>query len=185
MKAIPPRYRQSSLKERAVAALISVLMLTGTRCNAVDDSVIPSMPVGINLGDAGMWNSYGVSGFGQWRYFIRYQNTITPPDFPFTSTTYTGYGGILLISGMDAFTNEAGVPLAYDMSCPVERSQTVRVLVDPESLEAVCPDCHSHYDVTMRGGAPVSGPAAEGKRKYGLRRYQCLPSGTGGYIITN
>jgi len=39
--------------------------------------------------------------------------------------------------------------------------------------------------VTMGGGAPLSGPAASGDHKYGLRRYRCLPSGNGGYVITN
>lgn len=167
-------------------ALLCILVSAGIcSCNSVDDTAIPSMPVGINLGDPGMWNTYGVSGFGEFRYFIRFENTLEPAGFPFTSTTYTGYGGILLISGMDPFTNETGVPLSYDLSCPVERSRTIRVAIDPESLEAVCPVCHSHYDVTMRGGSPLSGPAATGHRKYGLRRYQCLPTTTGGYVITN
>lgn len=154
-------------------------------CTAVDDTVIPSMPVQIVFSDAGMWNTYGVSGFGDYRYFIRYGSERQPSGFPFTGTTYTGYGGVLLISGIDAFTNDAGVPLAYDLSCPIERSQTIRVAIDPESGEAVCPDCHSHYDVLMRGGAPLSGPAATGKRKYGLRRYQCIPQYSGGYVVTN
>ena len=100
------------------------------------------MRVAINLGDTGLWNTYGVSGFGEFRYFIRYDNSpLVPFGFPYTSATYTGYGGILLISGMDAFTTEVGVPLVYDLSCPVERSRTIRVAIDPESLEAVCPVC--------------------------------------------
>lgn len=61
----------------------------------------------------------------------------------------------------------------------------VRIYVEGELYEAVCPECGSHYDVTMGGGAPLSGPAASGDHKYGLRRYRCLPSGNGGYVITN
>ena len=87
--------------------------------------------------------------------------------------------------GMDPFSLQTMTPLAFDLSCPVEKSPAIRVAVDPESLEAVCPDCHSHYDVIMAGGAPLSGPAATGKRKYGLRRYSCLPTAFGGYLISN
>ncbi|MBD5226791.1 MAG: hypothetical protein HDS67_01865 [Bacteroidales bacterium] len=174
--------RFEAIRRLVATGLLTTVLLCG--CDSVDDSVIPSMPVAINLGDAGMWNTYGVAGFGQSRRFINYKSTLEPAGFPFTGRTYTGYGGVLLISGIDAFTNEPGA-LAYDLSCPIERSQTVRVAVDPESLEAVCPVCLSHYDVTMRGGAPLSGPAAAGKRKYGLRRYTCLKTTTGGYMITN
>lgn len=171
---------------RYVVAVATLSGVAAGGCNSVEDNVIPSMPVGINLSDVGMWNTYGVAGFGQWRNFIRLENLREPGDFPFTTTTYTGYGGVLLISGRDPFSGDTrDVPLAYDLSCPIERSQTVRVVIDPASLEAVCPVCHSHYDVTMRGGAPLSGPAATGKRKYGLRRYRCLAHSYGGYIITN
>ena len=31
----------------------------------------------------------------------------------------------------------------------------------------------------------IPGPAATGSTKYGLKRYRCNPSGTGGFIITN
>ncbi len=164
----------------AVAALLATVS-----CTTVDDTAIPALPVAINLSDAGMWNTYGVTGYGLCRYFIKVGDTmISPEGFSGTAITRTGYGGVLLVSGVDAFTNEPG-PLAYDLSCPIEKSPTVRVAVDPDTFEAVCPDCHSHYDVTQRGGAPVSGPAADGHRKYGLTRYQCVASGMGGYYITN
>ena len=75
--------------------------------------------------------------------------------------------------------------MAYDLSCPVERSRTIRVRIDPADFEAVCPVCDSHYDVTMAGGAPVAGPALTGSHKYGLKRYYCHPASTGGYIINS
>lgn len=156
-------------------------MIVGS-CRGVDDDRLPAMPVSINLTDAGMWNRYGVSGFGMCRYFV--PKLGEPAGFFYTAATYTGYGGILLIGGMDPFTAETNVPLAYDLSCPVECNPNVRVHVDADKFEAVCPECGSKYDVTMQGGAPVSGPAAEGKHKYGMRRYTCVPSGSGGYLIT-
>lgn len=138
------------------------------------------MPVNISLADVGLWNTYGVSGFGMHRYFIKQLKE--PRNFQYLDRTLTGYGGVLLIGGVDPFTNNTDVPLAYDLSCPVERKPDIRVRVDVGTYEAICPECGSKYDVTMAGGSPVSGPAAADR--YALRRYQCVPSGTG-YIITN
>lgn len=158
-------------------------LLTGlTGCHSVDDDRIPAMPVSINLSDPGLWNTYGVAGFGLCRYFV--PRLGQPAGFSYTVSTATGFGGVLLIMGMDPFSVETNVPLAYDLACPVECDPNVIVSVDPSIFEAICPKCGSHYDVTMQGGAPLSGPAADGKHKFGLTRYQCLPTSMGGYMIT-
>ena len=161
--------------------MILMFLFAGS-CHTVDDERIPAMPVSINLSDPGLWNTYGVPGFGLFRYFI--PQLWEPAGFSYSVGTATGFGGILLIGGMDPFSTETNIPLAYDLACPVECDPNVRVAVDVASFEAVCPKCGSHYDVTMQGGAPVSGQASEGKHKYGLTRYQCLPSTMGGYMIT-
>ena len=173
------------LKKGSLILSLMALLSAASSCNQVDDDRIPSLPVYINLSGAGMWNSYGVSGVGISRRFINWQGEVSPAGFPYTSSTYVGFGGILLIGGVDPFTGEPNVPLAYDLSCPVERSQTVRVDVDAGNLEAVCPVCGSRYDVLTAGGAPVGGPALTGKYKYGLRRYVCQREQTGGYIVHN
>lgn len=165
--------------------LLIALLSVATSCSQVDDDRIPSLPVYINLSGAGMWNTYGVAGVGISRSFINSHGVVSPSGFPFTATTYVGFGGVLLIGGVDPFTADPNVPLAYDLSCPVECSQTVRVYIDSNNLEAVCPECGSHYDVVTAGGAPVAGPALTGKYKYALRRYVCQPEQTGGYIIHN
>lgn len=175
-----------SMMSRLLTALImaaGMLMMTG--CESVDDDRIPNMPVNIVLSDAGTWNTYGVSGFGSSRRFILAQSQREPSGFPYSQTSATGFGGVLLISGMDPYTTTTDVPLAYDLACPVEMKASVRVEVEGELYNAVCPVCGSKYDVTMGGGAPLSGPAATGEHKYGLCRYTCYPSGSGGYIITN
>lgn len=154
-------------------------------CDTVDDDRIPNFAVNINLGDAALWNTYGVAGFGTNQRFVLAQGIRLPAAFPYSVQSATGFGGVLLINGMDPFTNSTDVPLAYDLACPVECKQDVRVEIEPELYTAVCPICGSKYDVTMQGGAPISGPAATGSHKYGLRRYQCLPTSTGGYYITN
>lgn len=160
-------------------------VLLGGGCDSVDDDRIPSLAVNINLAGAGQWNTYGVSGVGIYRYFILSQDTRLPAGYSYSASSATGFGGVLLIGGVDAFTQEQNVPLAYDLACPVECKATIRVAIDPETLEAVCPVCGSHYNVVMAGGSPVSGPALTGDRKYGLRRYRCLAANGGGYVITN
>ena len=159
------------------------LVSTLSSCTTIDDDRIPSMPVNINLSTPDLWATYGVAGYGQSRRFIL--SLREPRNFPFTDRTTTGYGGVLLISGVDPFTFDAGVPLAYDLSCPVECKPDIRVAMQPvgPSHEAVCPDCGSRYDVIERGGSPTDGPAKQ--RKLGLRRYDCRQSGYGGYLITN
>lgn len=152
-------------------------------CNTIDDDRIPSMPVNINLSTPDLWVTYGVQGYGSYRYFIAALRQ--PRNFPFTNNTTTGYGGVLLVSGVNPFTQDAGVPMAYDLSCPVECKPDVRVeMQNDDGFEiAVCPVCGSHYDVIERGGSPISGPAAS--RRLGLRRYECRESAYGGYLIVN
>lgn len=152
-------------------------------CHNIDDERIPNFAVNINLGTPALWNTYGVAGFGAHRNFILTSALRVPADFPYHQQSATGFGGLLLIGGMDPFTTDTNCPLVYDLACPVEMQADVRVRIDGDLYEAVCPECGSHYDVTMAGGAPLSGPAAT--HRYGLRRYQCLPTGNGGYLIVN
>ncbi len=145
------------------------------------------MPVSIKFGDWGVWNTFGVSGYGIYRYFILYshggESVREPAGFNYIQGSATGYGGVLLIGGMNPFTSDTNVPLAYDLSCPVECSPVIRVAVNPTNLEAECPKCHSTYNVTEMGGAATSGPAVA--EKYKLRFYQCVPIPDGGYLIIN
>lgn len=175
----------SFLKKGSLLLSLMAVLSVASSCKEVDDDRIPSLPVYINLSGAGMWNTYGVSGVGIYSNFINWQGEVSPSGFPYTATTHVGFGGVLLIGGVDPFTSDPNVPLAYDLSCPVERSQTVRVAIDADRLEAVCPVCGSRYDVLTAGGAPVGGPALTGQYKYGLRRYVCQPEQSGGYIIHN
>lgn len=166
-----------------LAALCVVAGVSVSSCDNEDDQRIPAMPVNINLADPGVWNIYGVSGFGVWREFIR--ELRQPASFGWTDKTLTGFGGVLLIGGMDAFSGDTNVPLAYDLSCPVECKRDIRVHVETERFEAVCAVCGSHYDVTTGAGRALSGPAADSRPRLGLRRYECIPGQFGGYYIIN
>lgn len=166
-------------------AIVAALICGISACHEVDDDRIPNFAVSINLADAGQWNTYGVSGFGSYQRFIFTNNLRIPAGFPYTGMSATGYGGVLLIAGMDPFSGETLAPLAYDLACPVEMKADIRVEIEGEMYDAVCPQCGSHYDVVMGGGSPKSGIAAAGDHKYGLRRYKCIPAGGGGYSLTN
>ena len=173
------------LKVESIMMALAVVLSAIPACNQVDDDRIPSLPVFIDISGAGLWNTYGVSGVGISRNFINSDGIVSPSGFPYNANSYVGFGGVLLIGGVDPFTGESNVPLAYDLSCPVECRQNVRVAINADNLEAVCPVCASRYDVLTAGGAPVGGPALTGDTKYGLRRYVCQPGRGGGYIIHN
>lgn len=162
-----------------LAFIIALMALTGYSCGEVDDDRIPAMSVNVELSNPGYWDIYGVNGLGQYCTFIKSSLTFTKngksADFPFTAMTYTGFGGILLV------TDLSGQPLAYDLACPVEVDPSVRVNYNLDTMEAKCPKCGSVYNVCEYNGSPVSGIAYD--RKYGLRRYRALPASTGGYNI--
>ncbi|MCM1291219.1 MAG: hypothetical protein NC201_08050 [Prevotella sp.] len=168
------------LSSLIVATSVAVCLVS---CDSIVDDRIPALPVSINLGDAGMWNTYGVAGFGVHRYFIKDSRPTQPAGYLYNETTYTGFGGVLLIGGMDPYTSSTNVPLAYDLSCPVEVKPEIRVKIDPETYHAVCPKCGSVYDVTMLAGAPIEGPAAAPSAKYRLQNYSVLGTQFGGYVI--
>lgn len=168
---------------KLLLAGVSLACMLLCSCNSIDDDRIPDMPVAINLSTPDLWTTYGVADFGSYRMFIRQLSE--PRNFPYNVGTTTGYGGVLLISAVDPFNGSAVLPMAYDLSCPVECKPDIRVRVAVDDMLpfAVCPDCGSHYDIMEQAGAPTYGPAKS--RKLGLRRYDCYATQYGGYIIAN
>ena len=162
---------------RAIPLLLAAA--AATSCHQLNDERLPVMNVSINLDNPGIWDAYGVHYYGQFNNFILATGIRLPAGFPYNSLSATGYGGVLLIYGQNAFTGDVG-PLAYDLSCPVERQPDVRVYVNAD-FEAVCPECGSHYNVTEAGGSPTSDPAKA--MNYAMTHYQCYPSVNGGYVI--
>ena len=144
-------------------------------CEHLDDDRIPMEAVNIVFATPADWDVYGVAGAMSWKRFIRSERI--PRDFPYTAMTYTGFGGILLLSDV------LGTPQACDLACPVERKADVRVEVQPDDeFLAECPECHSRYNVFSLTGHPVSGPAAD--RGYALRRYR-VGSMNGNYMVVS
>ena len=155
------------------ALMMAAIVLLCCACNHIDNKAVPSFTVRIDLGSFALWNTYGVNGVGEYRIFNRDKNL--PSNFPYNVNTYTGYGGVLLMMGIEG-------PLAYDLSCPVEISQNITLSIDANNFEAICPSCKSHFNPLTGAGGPVSGVAVNSK--LGMRMYRVTPS-NGGYFISN
>lgn len=109
--------------------------------DAVNNTRLPNYPVYLNLSGAGMWNTYGIGGVGMHREFIKDRQL--PAGFPYLASSYTGYGGILLV-GVDAAANFADetwpyLPMAFDMSCPVEAKPMYWCMLTTISLRPYAP----------------------------------------------
>lgn len=154
--------------------LLSVSFLSPS-CSRIDDKRLPAVPVNIVFTTEGMWAKYGIGGALEHRRFIKSQSNPVPADFPYTVSTYTGFGGVLLVGDL------YGNPLAYDLSCPFEASPEIRITVDSDNHDAVCPACGSTYDIFGGYGRPTSGPSAE--RGYGLTRYNVFEGGVMNYRV--
>lgn len=169
-------------KIRAIIVSVCAVIALLPSCTSEVENRIPSMPVNINLTGA-LWNTYGVSGFGQHREFIR--ELRQPSNYSWTEKSATGYGGVLLISGFNPYTLETSTPMAYDLSCPVECRSDVRIRIESDGMlpVGVCGVCGSSYDIVERAGAAKSGPALA--EKLSLRRYECIEGNYGGYLIVS
>lgn len=159
---------------RSLLITFFALCLLGvfSSCHHIDNHRLHVSYVNLTFWTMGEWDLYGVTGAGQYREFNLRDKK--PAGYPYTAMSGTGVGGILLC------TTWLGVPVAYDMACPVECSSTVKVFVN-EDYQAECPKCHSRYDIFEQAGLPISGPAAEDG--YGLEVYRVGPGAQGQYMV--
>ena len=156
---------------RILFSLVAVMPLVA--CHSVDDDRLPPAPVRLTFYTVAEWNLYGNPAALEYKMFIKEQRI--PSNYNYTAISETGYGGILLVG--DAF----GMPLAYDLACPVEMRKDVRLKVDTEKNEAYCPNCGSRYDIYANYGSPLSGTAAE--QGYGLQKYYVGAGAAGEYMV--
>ena len=156
----------SSMKQ-ILFFLCALLSCAVAGCDNYDEERIPMRNVRIEINTA-EWSVYGVHGYMEWNTFIR---NAVPQGFTWRSNEYSGFGGVLLVCGLEEQL------LAYDLACPVECQSNVRVHVDEAQGIAVCNLCGSTYDVFNGYGQPLSGAAKDAK--YGLTSYRVIPSATG------
>ena len=118
-----------TVKQIAQYLLLIAASLSISSCESVDDNRVPPVRVFINLGNTGLWNTYGVSGYGDYRFFSKKDRI--PNNYSYTEKEYTGFGGVLLIYGVNG-------PLAYDRACPNEAKQNVVLNIDKENFVRTC-----------------------------------------------
>lgn len=155
---------------RYISAII--MLLLATSCERADNDRIPAAAVHIDFGNAAMWSVYGVSAYPDHKEFIKEENK--PKGFTYVANSYTGYGGVMLVC------TPVNMVLAYDMSCPVERSAKIRIEYDSENLVLRCSHCGSTYDIST--GAPLSGSAMQ--HRYLLQQYAVYFNAMGGVLVT-
>ena len=86
-----------------------------------------------------------------------------------------GFGGILVVHTIQ------GEYKAFDLACPKESRNSVRVYVD-DDYNAVCPECGSKFEVILNSG---SGMCIAGTAKYPLRSYMVIGSGSNKLTVRN
>jgi nitrite reductase/ring-hydroxylating ferredoxin subunit len=128
--------------------IISILAISFAGCNDNEISSIPDYPVSLNLN---LTTTYPT--------FMNSYNKFLLFEKPVFATDMIGYGGILVNTGFD------GNYYAFDMSCPYEAKQTIRVI--PNGLgQAVCQGCGSVFNIGYGIGDPSSGPAKQALKRY-------------------
>lgn len=139
-------------------------------CGDDYSSVIPDSPVNLKC-DLGRAENVSLKETGNNKSFIE----------PKTNQDYLGYGGILIVHSWTPM--DASQPYtAYDLSCPVEISRTTQVVPTEDGWFAVCPVCHSKFDIGSGMGNPLSGPAYIAKKPLGLRIYTVYQEGSILYV---
>ncbi len=126
----------------------SVIILTLSSCNDNPISSIPDFPVYMELNLTSTYPTFKNS----------YNQSLTFTK-GVTITDRVGYGGILVCTGFE------GEYYAFDMSCPYEAKQTIRVYPNGNG-QAVCEKCGSVFDTGYGIGNPSAGPAKEVLKKY-------------------
>lgn len=149
-----------AIKKTSVST-VAALAVVISGCHSVDDDRIPPLPVYVQFQTRADWDIYGVPGATSWRSFIKADRI--PANYPYTSLSMTGFGGVLLVGDIH------GDPVAYDLACPYECKADVRIYVDEDLMKARCPKCGSIYEIFTNYGYPLEGPSAE--YGYALQRY--------------
>lgn len=136
--------------KRLLVALWLTVALTACE-NLNRKSPIPDTPVAMELvllRDAPELNTIG-------NYKI-----YTMPPFLYQ---YIGYGGILLFHD---FNDEIS---AFDLACPHEAQNTIRVDSLADGGIVTCRHCLTSYDISYGIGHPIKGVSKHALRKYKVR----------------
>jgi hypothetical protein len=139
-----------------LSGLLISFLLVG--CDDTYVSSIPDSPVYFELDLTAQYPTFKNSA----NKSLTFINGIIPA-IPAGYTT--GYGGIIVCSGITLDDSGNTIYYAFDMSCPYEHKQKIRVY--PNGLgQAICDSCKTVFDISDGYGFPVKGKATEALRRY-------------------
>lgn len=139
-----------------------LILFCALSCTKTEHSYFPSYPVYLELDLT--FEDKDLNGV------MAYKEYILGKTPNLGARERTGLGGVLVYHGVDGYR-------AYDLACPNETQASVRVEMDENGINAVCPKCGSKYNVFEGYGNRVDGPATRG-----LKQYQTALSGTKLYV---
>ncbi len=135
-----------------------LLLVLSVACSNPYQSPIPDVPVEISLNML----SYDPTFGGVIDDTLVFVHPRAYPPF------HVGYGGVLVVVGLDTESTFNTRFFSYDLSCPYEAKRDVRVYTIPDNPGHVrCRECGSEFYVRDGWGRVSKGPS-----KYGLKRYQ-------------
>ena len=129
-------------------SLFAIIALLSVSCNDNIRSSIPDYPVYLNLN---LTTTYPTFRDNPGQYLL-FKTRVFETD-------RVGFSGILVYCGWD------NNYYAFDMCCPYEAKQTVRVYPNDVG-QAVCEKCGSVFDIGYGIGNPSSGPTKEVLKRY-------------------
>jgi hypothetical protein len=128
--------------------VFSFLALLFVGCNDNVISSIPDFPVYLQLN---LTTTYPTFKNSYNKFYIFKQGVVV--------TDRIGYGGILVYTGLD------GGYYAFDMACPYEVKQNIRVYPNDVG-QAICEGCGSVFEIGYGIGYPSKGVAKEALKRY-------------------
>lgn len=88
---------------------------------------------------------------------------------PRLASEYVGRSGLMVICSAYSISGSIYGLYAYDLCCPHENTQNIRVTPNQQDGTAKCSTCGTVYDVFNGLGSVVSGPSKNGLQRYNVR----------------
>ncbi len=154
-------YKKWLIKKQKLFVIGAFLPFLLVSCDNSYNSSIPDFPVHLEL-------NLLVSPYTKLKNSV---NQFLIIDKRINATDAIGFSGILVYTDFD------GKYCAFDLCCPYEAQQNVKI--KPNDIgEAVCEKCGSVFSIGHGIGDPISGPA-----KQPLKRYKTFVQGDVLYIV--
>lgn len=136
-----------SFSKRFLGTCVLAFAALLTNCEGYESS-IPAMPVYLKCN---LYLSSNLKDVGGFHYVTKAGGT-----------DRIGFGGILIVHAFD------GNYYAFDLACPVEAKENVRIGKPDESLICTCDSCGEQYDTGLGLGSPLKGISKEYLRRYSV-----------------